>query len=241
MSRVSIYEKDLAHIHIAGYGFHWEAAAPTVLAWMRRAGIDQGTVVDLGCGGGQWLERLSAEGYRTCGVDRSPWMIRATKKRVPAAKLILGCMADAELPGCDVVTSLGEPVNYLPGPRQIQRTFRRVYSALRPGGLFIFDVREPAERAGQRVAARVGDDWACIARIDESPSKNLLERHITTFRQVGKHYRRHEEVHRLKLYPQSETLRWLREIGFRVRVFRGYGAYRFSEPQSAFLARKPRH
>ena len=48
-----LYNPDLAHIHIAGYDFHWKGAAPAVLHWLRQAKITSGTVVDLGCGGGQ--------------------------------------------------------------------------------------------------------------------------------------------------------------------------------------------
>ena len=57
-------------IHIDGYGFHWEGAVTPVLRFLRESGVKKGIVVDLGCGGGQWLERLSREGYAVCGVDR---------------------------------------------------------------------------------------------------------------------------------------------------------------------------
>ena len=75
-SRSMLYESDLAHIHIDGYGFHWEGAAPAVLKWLRDAGIRQGKIVDVGCGGGQWLARLAEAGYEPVGVEVSPAMIR---------------------------------------------------------------------------------------------------------------------------------------------------------------------
>ena len=46
------YAPDLARIHVAGYDFHWQGAAPAVLAWLRQAKITSGTVLDLGCGPG---------------------------------------------------------------------------------------------------------------------------------------------------------------------------------------------
>lgn len=235
-----LYEPDLARIHVDGYGFHWEGAAPTVLQWLRDAGISAGTVVDLGCGGGQWLARLTDEGYETVGVDVSPAMLQLARSRAPEAELICGSFADVQLPRCDAVTSLGEPVNYLPGAREVKSALKHAYRALRPGGMFIFDVRErAATKVEPRVAAREGEGWACIAHIEESPNGRLVRR-ITTFVRHGKAYRRSEEVHELQLYSRQEMLSWLRGVGFRVRTYRGYGEYRLSARQAVFVARKPR-
>lgn len=241
MSLTDIYQEDLAKIHIDGYGFHWEGAASAMLRFLRESGIEKGMVIDLGCGGGQWLERLSREGYTVCGVDRSESMIKAAKNRVPQAKLILGSFAEVALPGCDAVTSLGEPINYLDGQQSIRRVFRNVFQALRPGGVFIFDAREPASRPVEpRIHSRIGEDWACIARIEEDGAKNSLTRHITTFFKVGTNYRRRDELHKLKVYSKGDMIRWLRETGFRVRTYPRYGEYRLAERQSAYVARRRR-
>ena len=168
-------------------------------------------------------------------------MIKAAKKRLPEGKFILGSFADVDLPHCDAATSLGEPINYLDGQQSSRRVFRNVFQALRPGGVFVFDAREPATRPVEpRIHTRLGDNWACISRIEEDGTKNSLVRRITTFRKVGSTYRRREELHVLKLYPKSDMVRWLREAGFRVRTFRQYGEYRLAERQSAYVARKPR-
>lgn len=246
MAKAPLYNDDLAYIHIAGYGFHWSGAAPAVLKHLRDAGISTGTIADLGCGGGQWLANLAEHGYQTVGVDVSPAMIRAARKAAPTAKFILGSFANVPLPACDAVTSLGEPLNYLDGPRSFRRALRNVYEALRPGGLFVFDVREPATKPVEsRATARVGHDWACISFNDESAARSpkvagegLLIRRITTFRRVGTRYRRTEETHRLHLYPKPLVAGWLRELGFRVRTARRYGDYRLAPRQAVFLARK---
>jgi SAM-dependent methyltransferase len=239
MPPTEIYQEDLAKIHIEGYAFHWEGAASAVLRFLRESGVEKGTVVDLGCGGGQWLERLSLEGYSVCGVDRSESMIKAAKKRVSKGKFILGSFADVNLPDCDAVTSLGEPINYLDGQQSIRRAFRNVFRALRPGGVFIFDAREPATAPVEpRIHARLGENWACIAYIEEDGAKHSLVRHITTFTKVGATYRRRNELHQLKVYSKSEMIRWLRETGFRVRSYRRYGDYRLAPRQSVYVACK---
>lgn len=234
-----LYSDDLAHIHIAGYDFHWKGAAPAVLQWLRQAKITAGAVVDLGCGGGQWLQHLHAHGYQPVGIDASAAMIRAARKLVPQATLIHGSFADVALPSCDAVTSLGEPLNYLNSLPAFKRTLKNVYRALRPGGLFVFDVRvPPAAPVETRTHARVTDDWACVAFIDEDPHGRLVRR-ITTFRKRAGAYRRGEETHELRLFPAALVRSWLSDLGFKVRTTRAYGPYRLAKRHIIFLARKP--
>jgi SAM-dependent methyltransferase len=239
MAAAQLYGDDLADIHNVGYGFHWRSAAPQVLEWLRRAGIASGTVVDLGCGGGQWLARLAEEGYDGVGVDSSPAMLRTAKKNAPDAEFILGSFEEVDLSPCDAVTSLGEPLNYLASARGFQRALKSAHAALRPRGLFIFDVREPSTAPVEpRVATRVGLDWACISVIEESMATQRLVRHITAFRRRGAAYRRTDERHELQLYSKETISGWLRKLGFHVRTYRRYGNYALSPRQLVFVARK---
>jgi len=66
-----------------------------------------------------------------------------------------------------------------------------------------------------------------------------LTRRITSFRRVGDHYRRDDEVHRLRLYSAEDLVGELRRVGFQVRMIRGYGKYRLPKAHAAFVARKP--
>jgi hypothetical protein len=69
---------------------------------------------------------------------------------------------------------------------QLRRLFDRVYAALKPGGLFIFDIAEPGRGKGPRQKYREGQDWAVLLEVDEDSTTNLLTRRITSFRRVGK-------------------------------------------------------
>jgi hypothetical protein len=61
---------------------------------------------------------------------------------------------------------------------------------------------------------------------------------IVTFRKVGRTHRRHEEVHGQQLYRGTTLARTFRDIGFRVRLTRVYGAYRLPEHVVGVVARK---
>ena len=58
------YEDDLAYIHDPGFGGFARQTAPELLKILRQAGIQQGLVVDLGCGSGIWPAKLVKAGYR---------------------------------------------------------------------------------------------------------------------------------------------------------------------------------
>ena len=232
------YQSDLAYIHDAGFGDFARRAAPGLLAILRRGGIGSGLVVDLGCGSGIWAAELTRAGYDVLGIDISRPMIKLARKQVPAARFVNGSFLRAKLPPCDAVTAIGECFNCTFDRRNSRRElasfFQRVYGALRPGGVFIFDVAEPG-RALRRAHAQ-GKDWAILFAAEAS--RELLIRRMTAFRQVGKLYRRSEETHRLRLYRRSDIAAELRSAGFAVRGLRAYGRMPLPSGNAAFVATK---
>ncbi len=240
---IRAYEEDLAYIHDAGFGDFAREAAPGLLRMMRRAGIRSGLVVDLGCGSGIWARELVDAGFDVLGVDISSAMLALSRKLVPEGKFFRASLHHVELPRCVCVTSLGECLGYSFGESRVRnllrRTFDRVFSALEPGGLFIFDMAEPARARQASRKYTLGTDWAVLFEAQTRRGGDVLERRITAFRKTGKLYRRSEEVHRVRLYPRSVIAGELREAGFRVRTLSGYGSNRFPRGIAGFLARKP--
>ncbi|MFZ3213766.1 MAG: class I SAM-dependent methyltransferase [Terriglobales bacterium] len=232
------YQSDLAYIHDVGFGDFARKAAPGLLAILRRAGIRSGLVVDLGCGSGIWAAELTRRGYDVLGIDISRPMIELARKRAPAARLINASFLSAKLPACDAVTAIGECFSYTfdgrNSRRELARFFRRAHEALRPGGVFIFDIAEPG-RALRRAHAQ-GRDWAIL--FEAEPGRDLLIRRMTAFRRVGKLYRRSQETHRLRLYRSSDIAAELRGAGFAVRTLRAYGRMPLPSGNAAFVATK---
>src|SRR5439155_7501447 len=233
MTKIDAYQEDLAYIHDVGFDFYARGVAPELLKIFRRHGIAQGLVVDLGCGSGIWAGELIRAGYDVLGVDISESMIRLARKKAPQARLVRSSFLDVPLPCCDAVTSLGECLCYLfdskNGTKELTKLFSRIYEALRPGGLFLFDIAQPGQiTASLRVRNFAGADWVVLREAEEDRKNLVLIRRMTLFRQVGKLYRRSEETHRLRLYCTSDLARILRDIGFHVRVLRGYGKYRLT-------------
>lgn len=86
------YGADLAHVHDVAFGGWAREAAPFVLARLREAGIEEGLVVDLGCGSGIWAAELLGAGYGVLGVDASVEMLALARRRAPAAELRQGSL-----------------------------------------------------------------------------------------------------------------------------------------------------
>ncbi len=237
------YQEDLAYIHDVGFGDFSSKSAPGLLEILHQKGIKNGLVVDLGCGSGIWAKALTQAGYDVLGIDISDAFIDLAKKKAPKANFQKASFLRVTLPKCDAVTSIGECLNYQfdeHGLIEIQELFARIYTSLKPGGVFIFDIAQPGYIRGmnpQKTYSQ-GQDWAILLEKTENKITNHLTRQMTIFRKVDNFYRRSEEIHDVQLYKASEIATKLRKIGFKVKIIRGYGNFIFSKAQVGFIATK---
>jgi SAM-dependent methyltransferase len=237
------YRNDLAYIHDAGFGFVADSAGPLLVKELRKVGHTHGTVIELGCGSGILSTHVANAGYDVVGIDQSRAMIELAKRRVPSGRFRVESVFDAKLPNCVGVAAVGEIVNYLfddsNSDQRLRELVQRVHTALRPGGLFLFDIAEPGRvpGGGPISSYRLGDDWAVLFTSSEDGQNSMVTRDITTFRRVGKLYRRDREFHQLRLLRRQDVLNMLRHLGFRVRILPGYGEQRYPG-WVGFLAKK---
>jgi SAM-dependent methyltransferase len=242
----SPYRDDLAFIHDAGFGHVAQNAAAELLKRLApvKGKSASRSVVDLGCGSGILAHQVSAARYKVLGFDLSDAMLSIAAKHVPRAEFRRESFLTAEIPRCLAVTAIGEVFNYLFDRRnraqRLSAVFNRVHAALSPGGFFLFDMAEPGRipgRTPQRGYAE-GPGWACLYAAEEDRRRKTLTRTMTTFRKMGETYRRHREVHRLRLVSRADVLHQLQNVGFQARTLSGYSRFRFPTGWAAFLARK---
>lgn len=238
----TLYDVDLAYIHDVGFSGLSEGWAPGLLELLREAGIDAGTVVDFGCGGGGWIQRLVDAGYRAVGLDVSAAMIERARRRVPSAEFHIGSVWEFAVPKCRAVTALSEVLCYRSDageePR-LETLFERIFLALEPGGLFIFDVTGVGLDRDRDRTFSEGDDWACLVRYEYDEAQARLHRHITTFRQVDTLYRRTQERHTVQLYEADDVADTLKSIGYHVQRVSKFGTASLLPMRAGFVATKP--
>ncbi len=238
------YGTDVAYIHDAGFLDLAAEATPLVVRLLAERRIEGGRVIELGCGSGATAAALSEAGHDVLGVDASRAMVALARTRAPEAKFRVGSWVDAPIPQCDAVLAIGEVLGYVGSAKgtkaELRDLFGRVRSALRPGGLFVFDLATPGRvPAGEDSAFRAGEDWAILYTASEDTKGRKLQRRITTFRRIsgGATYRRSEEVHRLRLWPAAEIEEMLRDARFTVQTRRGYAGRSFAPGHRVFIGR----
>lgn len=241
----SYYNTDLAYVHDVGHGAPARHAADFVADQLRRAGFDTGTVVDLGCGSGIFARKLQQQGYQLIGVDYSEAMIAIARQQAPEATFYTGSYLDFDIPTCIAVTSISECLNYLFDPshnqEKLRTLFTRIYRALVPGGIFVFDIVEPGLLGPEPVQKRVveHDEWTMFLDYSEDRTAHTLERKIFLFRKTGDCYRKSTEIHTLQLYKRESLQLLLEEIGFSVTLNDNYNGLFFREHGIGFTAVKP--
>ncbi len=239
------YQEDLTYIHDTGFSEFAIKATEGFLEILNQCNIKQGLIVDLGCGSGLSAQAFINAKYRVLGIDISESMINLARQRVPEAEFQVNSLLTADIPPCQVVTSIGECLNYLfddnNNLQSLNQLFNRIYQALIPGGLFIFDILEPGQLESAKTQSFVegkDKDWIVLVEKTEDKVQKRLTRWIITFRQFGDSYRRNEEVHQVQLYSAKTLAEVLNKIGFKVEIKNSYSQYKLRKNHSVILAHK---
>ena len=193
-----------------------------ILSVLRQAGIEDGLVLDLGCGTGSMTERLARAGYDMIGVDLSGRMLDiALKKKEKSGLDILYLQQDMrefELYGTvRAVVCVCDSLNYLLEEEELKETFALVNNYLDPGGLFLFDFNTPYKYGtviGDCTIAENRDDCSFIWENYYEKDSGLNEYDLTIFvREEGGLFRRFTETHVQRGYAPETVRRLAQEAG----------------------------
>lgn len=195
---------------------------------LKEYGVQDGLVLDLGCGTGTMTELLAADGYDMIGVDNSEEMLEiAREKQIKSGHEILYLLQDMrefELYGTvGAVFSICDSLNYITEPEELKQVFRWVNNYLDPGGIFIFDFNTEykyREVLGDQTIAEAREDCCFIwdnyyyeeERINEY-ELNLFIREDAESETEGDLYRRFRETHFQRAYTLEEITRIVEESG----------------------------
>ena len=183
--------------------------------------VEDGLVLDLGCGTGNMTELLAKEGYDMIGVDNSEDMLEiASEKRAESGLNILFLLQDMrefELYGTvKAVVSICDSINYILEEDDLREVFSLVNNYLDPKGMFIFDLntKYKYEQMGETTIAENREEGSFIWEnyFDEESAVNEYD--LTLYiREDGESYRRFEEVHYQRAYDLKTIDRLLADAG----------------------------
>ena len=215
---------------------------------LKKHGIADGPVLDLGCGTGELTRRLAACGYDMTGVDVSVDMLQKAmeKQTDPPILYLLQEMQTLELDGCvRAVCCTCDCVNYVLEPQELSDAFRRVAASLESGGGFIFDmntVYKYREMLGNTTIAENREEGSFIweNEYDEETGMNVYGLTLFLPREDGL-YEKTEEVHYQKAYSEEKIKELLKKAGMEVLAV--YDAYTKNPPSEesgrlTFVARE---
>ncbi|MBS4173605.1 class I SAM-dependent methyltransferase [Bacillus sp. FJAT-49736] len=183
-------------------------------------------VLEIACGTGELSIRLAAAGFKVTGVDLSEDMLTvASKKSFERNSNIAFYQQDMskleELGKFDIVTIFCDSLNYLKTPEEVKETFQRVYSHLKDGGLFLFDVHSIFKMvhifANQTFADN--DDvisyiWNCFEGHEPFSIEHDLS--FFLFDETSERYDRFDEMHVQRTFPEKDYCEWLVNAGFQI-------------------------
>lgn len=193
-----------------------------VTGLLKDYGIDNGLVLDLGCGTGSLTGLLADRGYDMIGVDNSEDMLQiAMEKRGESGKDILYLMQDMrelELYGTvRAVLSICDCMNYILAYEELVDVFRLVNNYLDPKGIFVFDlntVYKYETLLGDSTIAEDREDCSFIWDNYYDKESGINEYGLSLFiRQEEDLYRKYTENHFQRAYSLEEVKKAVKEAG----------------------------
>lgn len=183
-------------------------------------GGDFSLIADLCCGTGTIACAMAAKGYDVIGIDASEDMLSVAMQKASEAGVsplfICQCAEKLDLYGTvDAAYSSLDSLNYLP-PELLPEVFRRLHLFIRPGGLFIFDIRSPEwlRSLDGYTSVDEQDDLLCLWRADYDDADLSVTYGIDIFSRSGSLWQRSREEHTEYVHEPEALTALLSSAGF---------------------------
>ena len=220
--------------------FYWQI--------LEKEGAKPRTCVDLACGTGSVSVLLAEKGLDVVGVDMSEDMLTVAFDKACGMdnppRFICQKLQELKLPrGVDLAVCALDSLDYITDPADCAEAIRRVYKALNPGGVFIFDVNtlEKLRAMDGQVWLDEDDDVYCVWRGEFDEETNICSYGMDLFQRQGDVWLRSFEEHREYAYSRTQLTDYLKAAGFtHIEVYadRVFEEPREGEQRIYFKARK---
>lgn len=205
----------------------YEAWSRYLTGLLQEYGVEEGLVLELGCGTGTMTRLLAAAGYDMIGVDCSEEMLQIAKEAAETGEgtgkqkdilYLLQDMREFELYGTvKAVVSVCDSLNYILEEEGLLQVFRLVNNYLDPGGIFIFDLNtlyKYRELLGETTICENREEGSFIWENFYDEETGLNQYDMTFFiREEDMRYRKYEETHVQRGYEPGRIKELLEQAG----------------------------
>lgn len=205
---------------------------------LKKYGVEDGLVLDLGCGTGKLTRLLAGDGYDMIGVDISEDMLEiAMEHQAEEGGEILYLLQDMrefELYGTvRAVVSICDSMNYLMEYEDLVQVFSLVNNYLDPKGIFVFDLNTPYKYQkilGEQTIAENREEGSFIWENYYDEEEAVNEYDLTLFiREEDGRFRKYEETHYQRAYSLKTIKMALKEAG--MEFMEAYDAFTKEPPK----------
>ena len=204
----------------------YEQWAEYITGLLREYGIEDGLVLDLGCGTGTMTELLAEAGYDMIGIDQSEEMLEEAleKKEASGHDILYLCqdMREFELYGTvRAIVCVCDSMNYILEEEEILDILSAAaYNYLDYDGLFIFDLNTEykyREILGEQTIAENREEGSFIWENYYDEAQRINEYQLTLNKKKKEDlYRKFEETHYQRAYSLDTVRNLVERSGLRL-------------------------
>jgi len=211
-------------------------------------GRKEPSLLDLGCGTGEHIERLTRYGVRCTGIDSSGDMLKIARQRCNnRAEFVASDMRNFDYyEDFDLVTCLFGSFDYMLADEDVDRVLWNTWRALKPEGIGLFEVwnSAPVRRIGEKTLSKVSTTYYADTTIERRRGFSLLNEKDKTVVEVNYRYtvrdskgsRDLTDCHVMRAFTPEEMTVLLKNNGFEIeKVYASTLKEPFQERSSRML------
>jgi ubiquinone/menaquinone biosynthesis C-methylase UbiE len=193
-------------------------------------------IIDLACGTGNITIPLAKRNYNIIGIDISQDMLSIAEQKAREHSLNIQwiCQDMINFQGFtkqDAIICACDGLNYILKVEDLQSIFSRVYTSLRQGGIFVFDMNSRykiEEVLAEQTFAYAGEEISYIWENYYNKDQEIIDFELSFFVKNKENYKRFNEIHKQKAYSINNVIELLKHAGFKKIDY--YSAYSLEKP-----------